>query len=184
MNLLPIDQLNIIKPQIEGMFVDGKAVVDTETVVDTVLDLLVMAYVFGHDDANETLGEDIQINTDDMQSAIYKKVADKTFAERVAEHTEAGDIEGIFAVAETDSTRRYNEAVMDTAHRSEKQVGKRWQTMEDERVRDTHSFLQGVTVGLDERFYTYDGDSARAPGDFALAENNVNCRCYIELVAQ
>lgn len=58
-------------------------------------------------------------------------------------------------------------------------VEKVWATMEDERVRETHSFLDGVGVPLDTLFFTIDGDSARYPGDFTKAENNTNCRCTL-----
>jgi hypothetical protein len=51
--------------------------------------------------------------------------------------------------------------------------------MDDDRVRDTHMFLEGVEVPMGERFYTFDGDSAMIPGDFALPENNINCRCTL-----
>lgn len=59
-------------------------------------------------------------------------------------------------------------------------VEKVWATMEDERVRTTHEFLDGVGVPLDTLFFTIDNDSARYPGDFTKAENNTNCRCVIE----
>lgn len=58
-------------------------------------------------------------------------------------------------------------------------VEKVWATMEDERVRTTHEFLDGVGVPLDTLFFTIDGDSARYPGDFTKAENNTNCRCIL-----
>ena len=58
---------------------------------------------------------------------------------------------------------------------------KQWQTMRDGRVRDTHSYLQSAMVNLDDKFYTFDGDSALYPGGFELPENNVNCRCWIVL---
>lgn len=61
----------------------------------------------------------------------------------------------------------------------DKKIVKKWVTMEDEKVRDTHEFLNGVKVDLDEKFYTFDGDSAMYPSDFTLARNNVNCRCVL-----
>lgn len=183
MNRLPIDQLNIIKPQIESMFANGNRP-DPNDVVDTVLDLLIMSYLFGAEDAEETLGVEIAQKPETMQAVIYRKIAGKDFAERIREYAESADTEAIFRVAETDTTRIYNEALLETADQSGKAYRKRWQTMEDDRVRDTHDYLQGVTVGKDERFYTYDADSARYPGDFALPENNVNCRCYVELIAE
>ena len=51
--------------------------------------------------------------------------------------------------------------------------------MADEKVRDTHQYLELMTVDIDEDFYTYDGDHASAPGMFELAQNNVNCRCEL-----
>lgn len=58
-------------------------------------------------------------------------------------------------------------------------VEKVWATMEDERVRETHNFLDGVSVPLGTLFVAIDGDSARYPGDFTKAENNTNCRCTL-----
>lgn len=54
-----------------------------------------------------------------------------------------------------------------------------WQTAEDEKVRDTHFYISDEQVPIDALFYTYDGDSADKPGNFTLAENNVNCRCWL-----
>ena len=64
----------------------------------------------------------------------------------------------------------------------QKTIYKQWRTMLDDRVRETHDFLEGATVPVDARFYTNDGDSARFPGDFMLVENNANCRCLIRLL--
>ena len=58
-------------------------------------------------------------------------------------------------------------------------VEKVWATMEDERVRETHNFLDGVSVPLGTLFVAIDGDSARYPGDFTKAENNCGCRCWL-----
>jgi hypothetical protein len=54
--------------------------------------------------------------------------------------------------------------------------------MLDDRVRETHDYLEGVRVGIDDLFYTFDGDAAYAPGGFGDPSNNVNCRCYLTLV--
>ena len=81
-------------------------------------------------------------------------------------------------IADTEMHRIANTAALDTAKRAGAR-SKTWVTMADERVRDTHSYLESETVGIDEDFYTYDGDHASAPGLFELAENNVNCRCEL-----
>lgn len=60
-------------------------------------------------------------------------------------------------------------------------LSKTWVTMLDEKVRDTHQYLEGMTVPLDDEFYTYDGDHAQAPGGFTAAQNNCGCRCMLDI---
>lgn len=83
-------------------------------------------------------------------------------------------------VVDTEYHRMYNTGAYDTATEMENEgypVMKRWITMGDDRVRDTHSYIDDELVPLDEEFYTYDGDSAMFPGDFSNPANNINCRC-------
>ena len=118
------------------------------------------------------------------------------FRQRITNHIEAYErgetdeeqlIERIAVVAETETHRAINDGELDAGQEYERTypnvtLYKRWRTMMDDRVRDTHDFLEGATVPLDARFYTFDGDSALKPGGFMLPENNVNCRCDIELI--
>ena len=53
--------------------------------------------------------------------------------------------------------------------------------MLDDRVRDPHAYMEGLTVGLDDMFYTYTGDGAMYPGGFGVPELDINCRCFITL---
>lgn len=91
-------------------------------------------------------------------------------------------INRLAVVAETETHRAINTGGLDGAqeyadtHRGQT-VFKEWRTMLDDRVRDTHDFLEGAKVPLNARFYTFDGDSARFPGDFVLPQNNCGCRC-------
>lgn len=87
------------------------------------------------------------------------------------------DLYDIFRVAETEGHRAFGEAEYLTAKKGGA-TSKTWITMEDDRVRSTHEYIDRLEVGIDDRFVTWDGDSALYPGDFGLAENNVNCRCY------
>jgi hypothetical protein len=58
-------------------------------------------------------------------------------------------------------------------------VTKTWNTMNDDRVREAHEELEGVTVKYDEPF-TNDYGTIMYPGDpMADIENIVNCRCYL-----
>lgn len=126
-----------------------------------------------------------------MEDALNLEVAGETWEDRIHSHMdtsgpEGGNIspeEGVKRVVETEYHRMYNTGAFDSAKDLEskgKTVYKRWETMKDDRVRPTHSYLEGDAVPLNEAFFTYDGDSAMFPGGFVLAENNVNCRCTLE----
>lgn len=90
----------------------------------------------------------------------------------------------IKVLLESEYHRVFNEASSETAKKIEKKVGKKgektWITMRDDRVRDTHEYLENQTVPIEEKFYTFDGDSAYAPGGFSTAGNNSNCRCVLK----
>ena len=174
------DRLNLLQVELtEKMTIQGK--LNKEETEDSLLDLLIMAYVFGNTDANESLGTDISVNIGKMEDALYRDFDGRNFAQRVADYIFTGSIPDIMRVAETEMHRDYSAGVYDTAKDSNKKVNKTWVTMQDDRVRETHFYLQGISVGIDERFYAIDGDSARYPGDFSKAENNVNCRCYLSV---
>lgn len=134
-----------------------------------------MAYVFGTDDVSKSLNEEIKPNTDKMNESVYKKIEGKTWVERIGEATTQEELERIFI---TESHRCFSDGQWDSAEG--RATHKTWVTREDERVRDTHWFIDGLTVGIDEYFYTLDGDRAMRPYGFELASNNINCRCYLE----
>lgn len=89
-------------------------------------------------------------------------------------------------LAETEAHRVLNESILDSAleyakKNPDKHLTKTWATMMDDRVRETHDYLEGVTVPVDARFYTFDGDSAMAPGGFSKPQNSINCRCILRI---
>jgi len=176
--MLPIDELNNLRAYLTLAFDRGD--ITLSEVEDEVLDILIIGWANGLEYASDVLGSSY-LDYGDLQKALDLKIDDKTYRDRVREHFENLDVDGIIRVADTESHRLYNEAVYESAKASGKNVLKTWVTMEDDRVRETHSFIEGVSVPLEERFYTSDGDSARYPGDFDLAQNNVNCRCEISL---
>ncbi len=58
---------------------------------------------------------------------------------------------------------------------------KRWLSMRDERVRETHVHLHGQVKALGEPFVTTDGDRGWFPGDDHFsAHNAIGCRCVLE----
>lgn len=144
---------------------------------DNILDYLIYAYVWGVEDVAESLGLNIAPNAERMKDTIYQPTKGKTAFDRINEYADQGDMEGVRRVAETELHRVYNSAVYDEAVRNGAKT-KTWKTMLDDRVRETHTWQEGVTVPIDAEFYI-GADHAPAPGMFDLAENNVNCRCYL-----
>ena len=57
-------------------------------------------------------------------------------------------------------------------------IKKQWLTAKDERVRDTHTELDGVTIDINEKF-EIDGYTASEPGGFGVASEDINCRCTL-----
>lgn len=154
-------------------------------ICDDLWELLEYLYMLGFEEARKELGviaEDVESvlpsdYKDAMDESIYKKFDGLDFADRTLSYAELGDKESIIRVAETDGHRVYQDGGYQGAKGYART--KTYETMQDLKVRDTHDYLQGMTVGIDEEFYTYDGDSARYPGDFKTPQNNINCRCWV-----
>lgn len=190
-HLLPFDELNVLRTKLEGYAVDENGTrrkMDEEDIIDELLDLYLLTYGNGVEDAMESLSipqSDSLLGTmtrpDPVREVIYRQIDGKTFEDRIREYAPIGDIESIMRVAETDSHRIYNTALFTTAESSGYEWTKTWVTMKDPRVRETHDPLEGVTLGAHEEFYTFDGDSAMYPGDFTDPNNNINCRCVLRL---
>ena len=180
----PWDELNVIRSRVEAQEIsetaeDGGKKYDAEKCIDIVYEYLEMAWTMGVDNVNENLSTSFVPQDAEMRSAIYQKVANKDFTERIREWSEKGDFEAIMRVADTDAHRVLNESAFNTAKKAGARF-KTWITMEDDKVRDTHAYLHGMTIPIDDYFVTYDGDKALKPGLFTKAENNVNCRCRLE----
>lgn len=200
--LISQDELSVIRERLQADFnlppEERKKRIDDR--IDEILDILLMEYIYGNEDANEMLGiavdwsdttstlgtEAYRIDQDRMNDAINAVVADKTWKERVRDWYESGNgtPDDIIRIIETESHRVYNDSILSVGEQAEADTGgvyKTWFTMADDRVRDTHEPLEGVTVPYHERFYTFDNDSAMAPGGFSDPQNNINCRCSIWL---
>ena len=174
------DELNIIRADAE-MFFSPKVTrtkEELERFCDYLEFVLCLVYAYGWKDAEEIIG--IVPYRDGLDDKAVNLVIDgKTFRERI---TEDSTLEEVKRIIDTEAHRDYNTGVQDAAEESGvPNLRKKWQTMRDDRVRDTHDYLEGAVVGIDDRFYTYDGDSALYPGGFEKAENNVNCRCWVVL---
>lgn len=186
-NIMPFDELNALRESlIYGQYtdVDGKRryVQTYRELEDEFEDILIMSYLLGNNAAGEMLGIESSANVNEMDRAINKRIAGKTWRERLREQlSEGGDVEAIMRIAETESHRDTNEGIYDTAADSGLTLMKTWETMEDDRVREAHEEIQGQTVPFDDVFVTWDGHEARFPGDFDTPELNVNCRCFLSV---
>lgn len=183
-SILPFDELNAFKTEIEQRFPDkqlqkqGKNA-NEEDIVDELLDLFLLAYAMGNSVTNDNLSSSYEPSLDEVMKTVDAEVAGKTWRQRVEDYfANGGNVDDIVRIAETETHRIANSAAITTARRAGAKK-KTWVTMLDEKVRDTHSYLESVSVGIDDDFYTFDGDHAPAPGMFELAENNVNCRCEL-----
>ena len=163
---------------------EAKTPQEEEDIIDELLDLYLLAWWEGSQDAARELMIDVEPSIEDARKAINKPTEGKTFRDRVREYlngemgqTTGTPAEAIARVAETDSVRLYNEAGLSTAVKNGA-TKKTWHTMLDNRVRDAHAILEGQTVPVNAYFYT-DGDKALAPGQFSSADLNCGCRCRI-----
>ena len=184
--LLPWDRLNVIRTRIESMAIEyewngeKRKRFNPRECCDLILDWLIECYLLGDEYVRSQFGDPGfgTVDIDEMYSTVYKKVAGRNFEERVTEYAKDGDVESIMRVADTDATRVFNDSSLNSATRLGA-TQKTWNTMADWRVRDTHNYLEGMTVGIADDFYTYDGDHAPGPGGFGNASNNCNCRCWL-----
>lgn len=187
MELLKFDELNKFtefRTKLEAM--KPSEMMDRKYEIgDWMFDLLEYCYVLGFSLAQEEVGviaEEVgDFLPDDYfeakAEAINKQIKGLTAVDRAIAYAELGDVPSIMRVAETDGNRVYNTGGLHGA--KGKALTKTWNTMLDDKVRDTHSYLEGMTVGINEEFYTYDGDHALYPGGFENPANSVNCRCFL-----
>lgn len=179
------DELNILREDARYFIREAKQKKPDRKAVDGFCDymefVLCLVYAYGWKDAEEIVGT-VPMKDGFDDRAVNTEIAGETWRERVAEQIDLLSEEGLIRIIETESTRDYSTGVLDAGNTSGVAVQKRWNTMLDWRVRDSHQYLEGMVVGMDDLFYTEDGDSAYAPGGFEQPEHNCNCRCYISLV--
>lgn len=152
-------------------------------IVDDLLSMLILAYTAGVEATAQHLAADLSVELDALEDALYMPIDGKTFEQRVQEYVFARDMNGLSVVAASEYHRMYNAGAYDAAMQYVRTHGlgvtKRWVTVGDDRVRETHRYLEAMSVDVDEEFYTSDGDHAPYPGAFRKAKNNVGCRCIV-----
>lgn len=182
--LMNWDELNLLRqsvPDIVAEYAKRKDRKELDRWCDYMEFVLCLIYDYGWKDAESIIGiVPFKDGLDDK--CVNLDIKGETYRDRILKQMDEGSIDGILRIIDTEAHRDYNTAVYDAGKQSKiPGLQKQWWTMEDGRVRATHIYIDGVKVGLDDRFYTYDGDSALYPGGFEKPENNVNCRCWVSL---
>ena len=166
------DELNTLMTDIEQL--KG----NPSQIKDKMLDFLILAFADGMHDVESQLNSTATFDVNRMEEVIYQPIDGMTVDDRVDQWIYLEDYEALKRLAESERERVYNTSAYDTAT----QLGaksKTWHTQLDNRVRDTHDYLEGMTKPLNEEFHTYNGDSAQHPGGFGIASEDINCRCYL-----
>ena len=171
----------LVDMYIEGYAATGYLLNDEERAADSdIIEELIILNIDGknlYDRIDEYYAVAVANNTPETENNEIEALQGKIRAIPEENATITPD-EAILRVVETESHRLYNSGSRDRAVVAGAKT-KEWMTMGDEKVRDSHSYIEGNKIGIDDKFYTYDGDSALMPGGFDLAENNVNCRCWL-----
>ena len=181
MDVMPFDEINRLENELPIYFENGRirSRRDYEDIIDEMLDLFLLSYANGVEMTNLSLGGDYQPTADEVMETVEEKIDGKTWQDRMLEHFEnGGTIADVVRIIETESHRDANAAAYRTAVKNGA-TQKTWQTMMDDRVRDTHQYLQGVTAPIDGEFYSFKGGSTKYPGQWGIAEEDCNCRCYL-----
>ena len=181
MDLMPFDELNKFEAALPAHFENGriKSELDLEDILDLMLDIFLLSYANGVVETNAALASTYEPTLDDVMRTVDKEVVGKTWRERMREiYDNGGTIADVVRIAETEAHRDSNAAAYETA----KAVGaknKTWHTMLDDRVRDSHFWLEGVSAPIDGEFYNYKGESTMYPGEWGIAEEDCRCRCFV-----
>lgn len=184
MTILPIDEINALEDRLKVHFEDDgkgklKSREDTEAVIDEMFDLFMLAYMYGVESVNGTMGSSISPTTDAIESTLYERIDGKTWVDRVWDYYEnGGTLYDIARIAATEAHRDANEASYDAA-RAAGATKKIWHCMMLDTSRDTHVYLDGVEAPIDGYFYSFKGGQTQYPGQWGIAEEDVNCLCWL-----
>lgn len=167
----------------------------TEDEIDDLLDLQLLNDTVWKETAGKNFAQrlnEYQINEESVSekskeesnaSSSAKTGAKKSEGKTADQPNSYGLSPEIQRLLETEYHRIFDTSCHDTAKAIEKATGKKvyktWQTQKDDRVRDSHVYLQGQTVPLEGEFYTYDNKHAKYPSGFNDPEEDINCRCYL-----
>lgn len=171
-----IDELNFIVEQIWGN--------DLQTAQKRFQDALIDAYIEGFAGVEYLLGVDITLNYENALQVVNQIYGEQSITEKFTDYFNTEDKASLYRLFESEFHRAYNTGALNGAIQSGQPIIKTWVTVRDDKVRETHAYLEGVSAPLDGYFYTADGDKALFPGGFEMAQNNANCRCILQYSAE
>ena len=177
MDLLPFDAINRLESELPIYFENGviRSKVDLDDIIEDMFGVFLLSYMRG----NNLTNPDHKPTLKTIMQTIDDEVQGKTWRERMRDHfNEGGTIDDVKRIIETEAHRDANTAAYEAA----KAAGcttKTWHTMQDDRVRDTHVYLDGVTAPIDGYFYSFRGGKTLFPGQWGIAEEDVGCRCWL-----
>ena len=173
------DELNLIRREARILWQKPPDRKKREEFCDWLEFVLCLIYGYGWQSTEMEIGI-VSVEWNGDLETVNLEIAGQTFRDRILNED---TVDEILRVIDTEAVRDYNAGAYNAAKASGKpNLHKKWYTMRDDRVRDSHQYLEGMVVGIDDLFYTEDGDSAMYPGGFSLPENNVNCRCSVGIV--
>lgn len=191
------DELNTLKSEVSEIVRAVKSEMGNYDSIDFLIDLLASTVVpiveeqleAEYDAAfQDGLGGWISVGSDesDRYAAVHADVAGKTFVERIEEYAR-GDLDNfeskVATLLETDGHRVRSEGTLAAGSELQKAgltVTKTWRGVMDEKERDPHVRLEGVTIPYNEQF-EIDGFFSPAPGLFGVPHLDCNCRCELQL---
>ena len=178
--LMPFDAISALTAKGEALKSPDRATKKEEVdkYIDEVTDLFVMAYVFGNAELNMELGSGVQPDAQEMRAVIEERFDGKDYRDRIREYMENGTAYDIQRVLETDAHRVYNAAKF-TGAKKAGATQKTWNCMMLPTSRDSHVYLDGVTIPMDAEFYSINGGKTLYPGQWGIAEEDCNCLCIL-----
>lgn len=138
--------------------------------------MLIIAYAFGVENVNSTTESDIEISRDKMFHSIYAKIEGKTWEDRIKEYD---TIQQFKILADNETSRVFSDGQWDCANSIDGEIYKTWNNMEDDKVRESHWYLGGMTIPLQEYFRTLNGDETLYPRRFGIPDEDIGCRCWL-----
>ena len=183
MNVMPFDELNSFKAALPGFFDESgkriKSKEDYDSLLDMLEDLFFLAYANGVQSSNFALSSNYEPTLGEMLDVVDKEIAGKTWRDRIREYFDNGcTVADIERIAETETHRDTNAGAYDAAKASGA-TEKVWHCMMLPTSRDTHVYLDGVVAPIDGEFYSFKGGYTKYPGQWGIAEEDVNCLCWL-----